>query len=93
MILEIEILDENYINQKEKEYFDPSERDMDWFYLTYGKIENINETGQLLIKALDSEHSFWVDANSPRIHPCGTFSNYNAVYSTSDVSYFFLRTF
>ena len=71
MLLEIEILDTKYMNSKEKDYFEPSERDMDYFYLTLGKIENVNEIGQLLVKALDSENSFWVDANSPKIHPCG----------------------
>ncbi len=71
MILETEVLDVDYMNSKEKEYFDPSERDMNFFYLTIGRIETVNEKGQLLIKALDSDNSFWVDANSTRIHPCG----------------------
>lgn len=85
MLLEVEILDTEFINSKDKEYFDSSLRDSNYFYLTVAIVENVNATGQLLIKTLDSDSTYWVDANSNRLHPCG-YWNYivDTVYSSND---------
>ena len=72
---------------------DPDTVEQELAYIAPAYIENINESGDLLIRFESTDRAFWTEPYSKFIHPCGYWKQFKDNKNTADADSFQLHEF